>query len=415
MSRRGLGSFGDIGPGELALGEWKDLGLDLPDVDAMRRYRLDRTRAQLESDGFDAGLFYDPINVRYITDSTNMSVWTMHNPVRFVVVVVDGPVVLFDFHGSEHLSSHLPLVDDVRHGRGWFFFDTGDNTEAAAAEWAGDVASVLPTAARVATDRLDALGVAALAELGFRLGDGQAVMERARVIKSVDEIRAMRCSIATAQAGIAAMKEALVPGITEQELWSVLHRENIARGGEWIETRLLASGPRTNPWFQECSSRVVEEGDLVAFDTDLIGPYGYCTDMSRTWICGDGEPSNRHKEMYRLATEQIEHNQLALGADISFFDYGAKTFDLPAIYRPQRYSLMLHGVGLCDEYPAVVYPEDAAHAYDGLFEANMVVSLESYLGEVGGPDGIKLEQQVLITETGTEVLSTDPLDERFLF
>ena len=95
------------------------------------------------------------------------------------------------------------------------------------------------------------------------------------------------------------MEAALKPGISENELWAELHRGNIARGGEWIETRLLSSGPRTNPWFQECSSRIIEAGDLVAFDTDLIGPYGFCADLSRTWLCGDGPPSDEQRDLYR--------------------------------------------------------------------------------------------------------------------
>ncbi len=410
--RRGLGSFGDLGPGELATSEWLAQGLELPDVAAMRAYRLGRTREQLAAQGYDAGLFYDPINVRYVTDSTNMSVWTMHNAVRFVVVAVDGPVTLFDFHGSEHLSSHLPLVDDVRHARSWYFFDTGDNTPAAAVRWAEEVVALVPGLRRLAVDKLDPLGAAAIQAAGVEIGDGQAVMERARILKSDDEIRAMRCSIATAEAGIAAMEGALEPGITEQELWSILHRENIARGGEWIETRLLASGPRTNPWFQECSSRVVQAGELLGFDTDLIGPYGYCTDMSRTWLCGDGEPTARQREMYRLAMEQIAHNAAELGPGVGFLEFGSKAFHLPEAYRAQRYSLMLHGVGLCDEYPGVFYAEDMAFAYDGVFEPNMTVCLEAYVGEVGGPDGIKLEQQFLVTETGVELLSRYPMDPR---
>ena len=81
---------------------------------------------------------------------------------------------------------------------------------------------------------------------------------------------------------MAEMQAALAPGVTEIELWSHLHAGNIKRGGEWIETRLLTSGARTNPWLQECGSRQIQAGDLVAFDTDLIGPYGYCADISRT-------------------------------------------------------------------------------------------------------------------------------------
>ena len=133
-------------------------------------------------------------------------------------------------------------------------------------------------------------------------------MELARAIKSADEIRAMRCALATCEAAMAAMQAALRPGISEQELWARLHAENVRRGGEWIETRLLSSGLRTNPWFQECSSRVIEAGDLVAFDTDLIGPYGYCADISRTWLCGDRPASAAQRDLYRLAQEQIAHN-----------------------------------------------------------------------------------------------------------
>jgi Xaa-Pro aminopeptidase len=73
----------------------------------------------------------------------------------------------------------------------------------------------------------------------------------------------------------------------------------------------------------------------------------------------------------------------------------------------------VHGVGLCDEYPAIYYPEDAEETgYDGIFEADMTICLESYVGEAGGPEGVKLEEQVLVTPTGAEVLSTYPFEDR---
>ena len=82
----------------------------------------------------------------------------------------------------------------------------------------------------------------------------------------------------------AADRTAFEPGITERPLWSHLHQANIELGGEWIETRLLTSGPRTNPWYQECSARVIENGDIVSFDSDLVGAHGYSADISRSWI-----------------------------------------------------------------------------------------------------------------------------------
>ncbi|MDX1542278.1 MAG: Xaa-Pro peptidase family protein, partial [Geminicoccaceae bacterium] len=300
-----------------------------------------------------------------------------------------------------------------RHGVGHDYFHAAEGAAARAEVFAAEVAALVREHGggnrRLALDTAEVVAVRALEREGLELTEGRAPMELARAIKSEDELRAMRCALATCEAGMAAMRTALRPGISEQALWAELHRANIERGGEWIETRLLSSGPRTNPWFQECSAREVEAGEILAFDTDLIGPYGYCADISRTWLCGDAQPTARQLDMMTLAEDQIVHNTAALGPGVGFLEFGERAFVLPERYRANRYSVVCHGVGLCDEYPALYYPEDAAAAYDGVFEPGMTVCVESYIGEVGGPDGIKLEEQVLITETGTETLSTYPI------
>lgn len=407
----GLGSFGDLGPGSPAIDEWVAMGLEVPDVPAMRRYRLDRIIAELDKRGYDGLIVTDPINVRYATDSTNMVLWSMHNAVRFAYVSVDGHVIVWDFHGSGHLSEHLDLVDEIRHAPSLAYFDTAQDTDAWD-RWAIEVRSAMRGGTRLAIDAAGHRETDSLRRMGVEIFDGFEVCEQARLIKSEDEIRAMRCVIATAEAGVAEMHRNLRPGVTEQELWSHLHRANIARGGEWIETRLLASGWRTNPWFAECSSKVIEVGELVAFDTDLIGPYGYCADISRTWLCGDADPSYDQSELFSVALEQIRHNIARLEPGISYLEYAAGAFDLPERYRHNRYSVVLHGVGLCDEYPAIYYREDAAHAYDGIFQPGMTVCVESYVGAPGGIEGVKLEEQVLITDISTEVLSNYPIDLR---
>ena len=212
-----------------------------------------------------------------------------------------------------------------------------------------------------------------------------------------------------------AMREALQAGMSENELWAILNYVNAAQGGEWIETRLLTSGARTNPWFQECSAKVIRAGELVAFDTDMIGPFGYCADISRTFFCGPGKPSGEQRRLYGLAVEQIQANTALLKPGLGFRELAETAWKLPESCRPNRYSVIVHGVGLCDEYPACVYQEDFARTgYDDVFEAGMTVCVESYVGDVGGGQGVKLEQQVLVTETGAEVLSTYPFDEDLL-
>ena len=86
-------------------------------------------------------------------------------------------------------------------------------------------------------------------------------------------------------------------------------------------------------------------------------------------------------------------------------------FRLPEECRKNRYSVVLHGVGLCDEYPCAYYPEDAEKAYDRVLEPGMALCVESYIGKEGGHEGVKLEDQILITETGIERLSIFPLDD----
>ena len=250
-----------LGYGALAESEWAAAGIAAPDLPAMRRYRLERIRAELRKRDLAGALLYDPVNIRYATDSTNMQLWVAHNPTRHCFVATDGPVVLFDYFSCEHLSDHSGVVDEVRPAVSWMYLYSGELTDKKVRRWATGIAELVREHGggnrRVAIDHINPEGFTELERLGVDVHSGEAVMENARLIKSPDELLAMRRSIVACEAAMKEMQTALKPGISENELWAELHRGNIARGGEWIETRLLSSGPRTNPWFQECSSRVI--------------------------------------------------------------------------------------------------------------------------------------------------------------
>ena len=409
----------EIGPTPMAFELWQSQGLAMPDLTAIREYRLQRLRQQLRERDIAGLLMWDPLNIRYATDTTNMQLWISHNPCRACFVPAEGPVILWDFHGCEILSRHLPLVDEVRGSHAFFYFEGGDRCD----EFAGNLAAELDDLLRrhgggnrrLAVDRMELPGVRACERLGIELLDGGEVCEHARKIKSAQEIAAMRCSIASCEAGMRAMEGALQAGMTENDLWAILHAENIRHGGEWIETRLLASGPRTNPWFQECGPRLIQDGDIVAFDTDLIGVYGICVDISRTWLCGDGPASAEQRELYRVALDHIRCNTEILRPGMSFREMTEQGKRLPEKYRAQQYGVMYHGVGLCDEYPAIRYLEALeGHGYDGVLKPGMCICVEAYVGAVGGREGVKLEEQVLITDSGYEVLSQYPFDERLM-
>ena len=386
----------------------------------LRAWRLARLQAQLRRLDAGCAILTDPMNIRYACGSRNMAVWTAHTPARYCLVPAEGKVTLWDFHNCEFLADGLETVAEVRPARGFYFFGAGSRVAEKAAAWGREMAAMIAAGCggnrRVAIDRLDPPGTHALQSHGIEIIDGQEPCEMARAVKSADEIACMIQAIAACEAGMARMQEALQPGITENALWALLHETNIRLGGEWIECRLLASGERTNPWFQECSDRVIEAGDLVAFDTDLIGPFGYCADISRTYFCGPGRPSAEQRRLYAIAHEQVQYNiERLMRPGLSFREAAHLAWEIPGEFVGNRYSSVAHGVGLCDEWPKITHPQDVERsAYDGVLEPGMVMCVESYIGAAGGREGVKLEQQVLITETGCRLLSTYPFEEALL-
>lgn len=195
----------------------------------------------------------------------------------------------------------------------------------------------------------------------------------------------------------------------------MLSATNTEMGGEYMETRLLSSGGRTNPWYQECSERRLRPRELVSIDTDMVGPFGYDADISRTFFCGPGKPSEYQRTLYRLAYEQVYHNIALLRPGVTFREISTCAWTPPEKFAPQAAGVVIHGIGMCNEYPQV-YPGTAWNrtGYEGMLEPNMTVCVESYIGEKGGIEGVKLEQMVLITENGPETLSLFPFEDELL-
>ena len=410
----------EIGPTPLARSEWQAAGLEPPNLPAMRRYRLNRLTDALIQRDYGGLLVFDPLNIRYATDSTNMQIWNMHNPFRACLVCADGYMVIWDYKTAPFLSQFNPLVKEHRTGADMFYFARGDRIDTGAKRFAAEVAELLRAHAgtnrRLAVDKIMVPGLRALESLGLEVVEGEEVTEKARAIKGPDEIKAMRCASHACEAAMAIMEDTArtgVPGgtMSEDDIWAVLHAENIRRGGEWIETRLLSSGPRTNPWFQECGGRIVQNNEIVAFDTDLVGSYGICVDISRTWWIGDRAPRPDMVYAMQHGVEHIQTNMQMLKPGVMIPELTAGTHVLDPQFQKQKYSCLMHGVGLCDEWPLVAYPDRAVEgAFDHPLEPGMTLCVEVLVSPEGGDFSIKLEDQVLITETGFENLTTYPFD-----
>ena len=124
--------------------------------------RIHRLRTQIQNFDCGAGLYYDPINIRYATGVSNMQVYSLHNPCRYVFVPAEGPVILFDFHGCEHLSANSVAVDEVRDAKSWYHFNSVPKNHLHAEQWFTEIDDLMrrysPDNRRIAIDRIDPIG-----------------------------------------------------------------------------------------------------------------------------------------------------------------------------------------------------------------------------------------------------------------
>ncbi|KAM0490552.1 hypothetical protein ACHAP8_011457 [Fusarium lateritium] len=394
-------------------------GIDLKQV---RLYRQGRLRDQMMKYSVDAVILSDPVNIRYATGTRNMQVFSMRNaPSRYLLLTAKRSI-LFEFTGCSHLADGYETVDEVRVAKTASFVAAGPNIEEREKAWAMEMAELISqiidkptTQIVIGLERLNANSAIQLRDSGFKIVDAQRPVEMARAIKSTEEIKCIVASLRATEVAVGKLREAIRPGLTENELWSVLHKSVIEQNGDYCETRLLSAGSRTNPWFQETATYRIQPNDLIALDTDVVGCHGYYSDFSRTFHAGPDPPSETQKELYRVAHEQVTHNMGILKPGLTFREYANQAWDIPDKYYKNRYYLSAHGCGLTGEYPYLYHHGDFPNAgYDGVIETGMVICVESYIGEEGGAEGVKLEQQVLITETGIKVLSEFPFETSLL-
>jgi Xaa-Pro dipeptidase len=262
---------------------------------------LARTRSALRRHDIAAAFLIDPVNIRYLTGTSVMPVWTLHSIDRYLLVPAEGEPVLWEFAWAPAVLTS-PSALETRTAISWSVFGSGEHSADRATRFAAEVVGVLRERGihdgRMGVDRLDTYGFLALQEAGMHLVPVQLAIEQARAVKGPDEIELIRRSVDVCDAAVTRLHEDLRPDMTENEAWARFLGTAFAAGGEYVECRLQSSGPRTNPWFHEASARPIERGDIVSFDTDLIGPAGYLADLSRAYLVGPTKPSSRQRRLY---------------------------------------------------------------------------------------------------------------------
>ena len=331
-------------------------------------------------------------NVRYATGATAMPVYAMSTFARCALVPQQGTPILFEHGNSMHRSALR--APDVRPMHAWEFYD---DPEPQAAIWAAETLAALAELGAagevVAVDRLGTPAFLALLERGVQVRDAAPLTQQARRVKTPEELALFDLNAGLVMTMLEAFEDAIAPGVSERELLAVLSDVMVRGGGEYLATTTVCSGPNTNPWRAEATDRRLEPGDLVFVDTDTVGVEGCFFCVSRTFPVGPASPSREQRAIYRES-----------------FEWLAAMKALTA----QRYECYFHGIGLEEENPSLCHPADAQPNPDTVLEEGTALVVELYAGEVGGRDGVKLGDEILVTGDGHRVFAPYPFSDRLL-
>ncbi|MGI9319620.1 MAG: M24 family metallopeptidase [bacterium] len=379
--------------------------------------RCRRTRQAMVESNVPVMLILDSINILYITGASNMTFFSTRVPARYLLIFAEGPTVLFEYFGCEHLAEGLPTIDRIQTARGLCYTSSGGRVSDSCKAFANEIRDIIKEHSgienRLAVDRFPFVAIDALRASGLVLSDADIVLSSARRTKLKSEVDYLKEALKRVEAATARFEEAIEPGKRESEIWAKFHEGLIGEGGQYVTTRLMQSGSNTYPYFKECSDRVLEPGDLVCLDTDALGYQGYAVDYSRTFLCGERKATPVQHLLYARAREQLEHNASLIQSGASYQEIAERAWKVPEEHQDSRYYCIGHGLGMSGEYPNIPPAVDGeTYPLSGVVEPGMVLCIESYIGSKNSGQGVKLEQQLLVTDTGTECMSNYKFDSR---
>jgi Xaa-Pro aminopeptidase len=385
------------------------------DYDRLRRERLARARAQLDASGCGAFLCFDNNNIRYIT-SSHIGEWSRDKMERYCLLPRGAEPHLFELGSAAEVRRRFsPWLRGRVHPSETWSRSTVPTELGLADRAVATVKRLLidhgVERQPLGVDLLDVPLLRALQRAGIEVADAQEQLLIARMIKTDDEIELLKIAAMMVDTAYRHIVERLKPGIRENEIVAIAHEVLYGMGSDLVECVNVVSGERTSPHPHLFSDRVVRPGDMVYIDM-MQCFNGYRTCYYRTFICGRPTPAQR--KAYDRAYAWLEKAIAATRPGVTSADIARlwpTAQDIGFADEREAYYLQFgHGIGLSHrERPMISRLYSLQHPVT--IEKSMVMALETYCPSEDGKSGARIEQEVVVTERGCEVITGYPCAE----
>ena len=387
------------------------------DFPRLRQERLARAKERVNQDGLGAYITWDPANIRYLT-SYYVTTPLRFGEMQFVVLPRNGEPHLFGGSTPSEISRRMPWLE----GR----VAPGFGILKVHAKGPDDLMLLVETVARILAEHgveneplgldgtsLELFYAEAFSKVGIKTVHAKSTLDQARMIKTRDEIELMRITCANSEKVFAEIIDHIRPGIRECDLVGIGLKVLYELGVDHTEDLVCCSGYNTNPFGWSFTDKPVRPGDLIYIDVDGASYQGYMSCVYRTFCCG--KATQEQKDLYE------ECRAMLYGA-IEVVKDGCTTLDIVEQWpdSPQYWGYdtwaevgpyaVGHGLGLALHDPPYIRPALARQRPETMKEG-MVFALETWTGKKGGKHGVRLEEDILVTKDGYEVLTRFPVSE----
>jgi Xaa-Pro aminopeptidase len=400
----------------MALHTYGTMGVDWEqrvDYARLRSERLARAKEGLKRSSLGALLCFDMSNIRYIT-ATHIGMWAVDKYVRFCLLPQDDEPIMWDFgSAARHHKLYNPWLgeDRSRAGISTLRGSVAGRAEAVAEKIRVELEERGLLGEPLGVDIVEVPVLRALEAAGITVVDGQALMQDIRIVKTIDEITLLNTACAMVDAAYEDLFRELRPGFRESDAVALVSKRLFELGSEHIEGVNAISGERCSPHPHVFTDRMLRPGDPAYFDI-LHAFNGYRTCYYRTFAVGSASPAL--VDAYKRCRDILDHA-------ISLIRPGVSTADVAAVWPKAQefgfpdeeaaFALQYgHGVGL-SSWEKPIFSRLVSFDYPEIVEEGMVFALETFWPASDGWQAARIEEQLVVTKDGCEVITRFPAEE----